>query len=44
MKKRFQDITMQIFYEDLIKQRMHWKKAEKETILRFKEYYDGGLR
>ena len=39
MKKRFQDWIMQQHYENNIKKYgMHWKKAEQETIKRFKEY------
>ena len=34
----FQDITMRIAYEELIKKGMHWKIAEKEIIKKFEEY------
>ena len=38
MKTRFQDITMQMFYERLIKKGLHWKRADRETRERFDEY------
>jgi hypothetical protein len=39
-KKRFQDVAMQNMYESMLKDGMHYRKAERETIRRFKEYDD----
>lgn len=37
-KRRFQDMTMQKHYEQLIRDGMHWKSAEAKTIRTFEEY------
>jgi len=41
MKLRFQDRIMQKHYETLIKDRIHWKTAERKTIDTFNEYDEG---
>jgi hypothetical protein len=44
MKLRFQDITMQRQYEDLVKHGMHYKTAERKIIKAFEEYDKGEVQ